>query len=295
MFPERPRVDVIVPAYKSAETIRHCVDAILSQDYPTELVRVILIDNDTRDSLSYLANERVQVLREPRVGSYVARNTGILASEADVLAFTDADCKPHENWISAAISHMRATNTQRLAGRITQQPRCEELNSLECYQLALSFDQERLVTKGLSVTANMFVTRGLFRLVGNFNEQLLTGGDWEWSRRATALGYTISYCGNSIVEHPTRTTWKDLLQKTRRVNSRSGSNNLKKLILVFFTPIFITMALLPPINKGVRILNAKNLSRKQKLKAWLVACALKPYGRMYLLLTRLEVVKRSRS
>jgi len=41
---------------------------------------------------------------EYKEGSYAARNKGILNSKGDILAFTDSDCIPKDNWLEKGLS-----------------------------------------------------------------------------------------------------------------------------------------------------------------------------------------------
>jgi GT2 family glycosyltransferase len=67
--------------------------------------------------------------------------------------------------------------------------------------------------------------------------------DQEWCLRARDLGYRIGYAPASVVGHPARKTWPDLLRKWRRVNSeryglmtRSGRGRWRWLILTCALP-----------------------------------------------------------
>ena len=45
-----PTVSVIVPVYNDAQRLALCLDALAAQDYPSELVDVVVIDNASTDN-----------------------------------------------------------------------------------------------------------------------------------------------------------------------------------------------------------------------------------------------------
>jgi GT2 family glycosyltransferase len=57
----------------------------------------------------------------------------------------------------------------------------------------------------------------LFETVGLFNQNMKSGGDLEWGKRAFQLGSRARYSPNAIVKHPSRTSFAQLLNKERRV------------------------------------------------------------------------------
>jgi GT2 family glycosyltransferase len=76
-----------------------------------------------------------------------------------------------------------------------------------------------VLEKRFTVTANQFCYRSSFALVGGF----MTGvsEDVEWSHRAQKAGLTLGYEDSAVVDHPARTTWKELEAKWRRVDSET--------------------------------------------------------------------------
>ena len=96
-------VDVIVPVRDGGERFRSCLRAIRAQTGVT--TRIIVVDNGSTDGSLAVAEELADlVLVEPRPGSYAARNRGIGATTAEVVAFTDADCIPEPTWLSTALA-----------------------------------------------------------------------------------------------------------------------------------------------------------------------------------------------
>jgi glycosyltransferase involved in cell wall biosynthesis len=88
-----PSIDVIVPTRDRPDLLRAAIAAVRAQEYPGPLSVTVVFDREEPD-LSLVDGSRVpvRVLRNERMqGLPGSRNTGILASTADLLAFCDDD------------------------------------------------------------------------------------------------------------------------------------------------------------------------------------------------------------
>lgn len=88
-----PAVSAIVPAHKRQVELRAAIAAIRIQDYPGPLDVVVVYDRAEPDLSLEIDDERpVRVLTNQRTpGLAGARNTGILASSGELVAFCDDD------------------------------------------------------------------------------------------------------------------------------------------------------------------------------------------------------------
>lgn len=92
-----PTVSVVIPAYQATAHLDQAIDSVEAQDYPPELVQIVVVDDGSRDATAELAecrakaNPRLQVLRQANAGPAAARNRGIQASDGELIAFLDSD------------------------------------------------------------------------------------------------------------------------------------------------------------------------------------------------------------
>jgi cellulose synthase/poly-beta-1,6-N-acetylglucosamine synthase-like glycosyltransferase len=63
----RPRVTIIVPTYNEVNLIRRRLDDIASQDYPKELVEVVVVDSASTDGTPNIVREWMESHRDFRV------------------------------------------------------------------------------------------------------------------------------------------------------------------------------------------------------------------------------------
>lgn len=218
-----PTVTVIVPVFNDVDRLRTCLECIAAQDHPG-VTSVIVVDNaSTVDLLPALppGDARFSLIREERRGSYAARNAALPFADTDYVAFTDADCRPHPGWVSAAIARLQADDQPDAVGgeiRLVFGGGEAPVTGPELYESAHEFDQRQFVeSMGFAATANLVVTRGILERVGPFNAHLQSGGDDEWGHRLRDCGGRMVYCAEAIVDHPARSTWPELTKKAVRV------------------------------------------------------------------------------
>ena len=95
-------ISVIIPAYNEEENIGNCLHALMNQDFSREKYEVIVIDDGSTDNTPHIVDSfpGVRLLRQKNQGPAKARNWGAWEAKGEFILFTDADCVPHENWIT---------------------------------------------------------------------------------------------------------------------------------------------------------------------------------------------------
>lgn len=216
----QPKVSVVIPVFNDQSGINECLEAIAAQSYPTACIEVIVVDNGSHPPI-VIDNRDTQFVKRIRcdtVGSYAARNAGTEAATGTIVAFTDADCVPDPGWLGAGVSTLRGRARPSIVGGDVQFRLSDRPSAVELYQSMEGFDQRGNITKrGFTVTANLFVEADALRRIGPFDEQLLSGGDLDWSQRAVAAGYELVYAADAVVVTRPRTTLAAAARQARRV------------------------------------------------------------------------------
>jgi len=90
-----PRVTVLTAAYNEAAHIGETVRNKLAQDYPPELLDVIVISDESTDGTDEIVQglgPRVRIIRQsPRAGKTAALNLAVDQAEGEILVFSDAN------------------------------------------------------------------------------------------------------------------------------------------------------------------------------------------------------------
>lgn len=88
----QPLISVIIPVYNAAHFLADAVASVLAQDYPK--LEIIVIDDGSTDDIAEAVDAlpvQVRFLRQANGGAASARNLGIRAASADLIAFLDVD------------------------------------------------------------------------------------------------------------------------------------------------------------------------------------------------------------
>lgn len=188
---------MVIPARDAAATLPALLDALVAQTLaPTE---VVVVDDGSTDATAALAaahpvvncvldadgansrRESVAPATNPRLlfagaaagaavgsrrtarGPGRARNAGVAATTAPLLAFTDADCAPDPGWLAAGVAAL--AQGPLVQGRVDPaRPRSPWERSVAVH-----------AASGLCETANLLVTRALFERAGGFGDGIAAG------------------------------------------------------------------------------------------------------------------------
>lgn len=271
-----PLVSVIIPTYHDWDRLQLCLDALKNQTYPREHFEIIVVNNDPKDTvpLSLDTPENCVLLVESKPGSYAARNAALSIAKGEILAFTDSDCCPKQNWLEVAVNYLNMnTEVERIGGEIALFSENKKLNWFEIYETLFAFPQNEFVKTGMAATGNMITRKKVFDIVGVFNDSLMSGGDGEWGRRAQKEGAKIIYLKDCIVFHPTRYDSHSIKIKNSRLAGGHLSIAREKGKKAVFTLLLKTV--LPPYTAIKRALSNKEQPLRYKLIAIIVYYYLK--------------------
>lgn len=197
------RISVIIATYNRASLLQQALDALAKQDFPKENFEVIVVNDGSTDrthdllqSLQSILPYKLHVLYQQNRGPAAARNAGINMAQGEIVAFTDDDCVPDSNWLSAVDRNM---NNLRLAG--LQGSTYTERNKIT--PLTHQIDNEK---GNASVpTCNAAYRRELLLKVGQFDDQFPfphnEDADLAW--RIKKIG-AVQFCADMRVFHPVR-------------------------------------------------------------------------------------------
>ena len=87
-----PTVAVIVTAYNEEDAIERRIENLRALDYPPELLEIVVTSDASTDRTEELAEAAgARVIRNPRGGKVAAQDAAVRATEAEVVAFSDAN------------------------------------------------------------------------------------------------------------------------------------------------------------------------------------------------------------
>ncbi len=292
---ESPLISVIVPVFNDPDGLTRCLRALRAQTHPQHKLQIIVADNGSHVDIKACVDNfaHVELVIETKPGSYAARNRALQVAEGTLLAFTDADCQPHPEWLANAAAALEFGALDAVVGGDVElfalDPHATTWTEL--YELSLGFPQRFYVEqRKYTVTANLVTTRRVFDRVGPFDAGLKSAGDKEWCGRAARAGFPILFAEDAVVRHPARREFAQLVgKKLRQASGQLGSASRKHSRVVAFTLVLLT-ACAPPILRMLRMRPMPNLGVLGRLRrlciVWLMAVALQ-------LVTVFELLRRA--
>lgn len=216
-----PLVSVIVPVYEDESRLKLCLRALAAQT-GVPSYEVIVVDNGSaQPPVAALPDSaRFRLVHEAQPGSYAARNRGLSVARGELIAFTDADCVPEQDWLEKGVARLlEDAEVGLVAGRIDVYALDPGARTLaERYHEIAGFPQRRYVAeRHFGATANVFTRRSVVDAVGEFSARLKSGGDMEWGQRVHGAGFRVVYAKEVVVRHPARRRLRELLKQAVRV------------------------------------------------------------------------------
>lgn len=103
--PVTPPMTVVIAAYNEAGSIATRVGNVLSCDYPSDRLEVIVASDGSTDAtgeiVSGVGDPRVRLLRLPRRGKIPALHDAVRRAHGDILVFSDANTIFHQDALAA--------------------------------------------------------------------------------------------------------------------------------------------------------------------------------------------------
>ena len=100
-----PDLTVIIPSLNGARGVDRCLRALAAQSIRSRMEILVVDDGSTDDTAAVARAHGVTVLSHPvNLGIAAARNTGLNAAAADIVAFLDDDCEPEPDWARHLLS-----------------------------------------------------------------------------------------------------------------------------------------------------------------------------------------------
>ncbi|MEA5532763.1 glycosyltransferase [Crocosphaera sp. XPORK-15E] len=224
-----PNVSVIIPIYNGEEDLPNLIDCLRSQTYPKDQVEYLLVNNNSSDQTSQILEKaaadaqqigiNLKALNENQIqSSYAARNQGIRQAIGNILAFTDADCRPIPQWIEELVKPFIDENIGIVVGELAA---LSGNSLLEKYAERYGVMSQKFLLEHpflpYGQTANLAIRRSIFHQVGLFRPYLTTGGDADicW-RIQQETNWKLTFSPTAIIHHRHRSNFKELRSQWRR-------------------------------------------------------------------------------
>lgn len=96
---------IIIPTYNGAKRIGRCLEALVPQ-VAGRGIEILVVDDGSTDNTAAAADlyPGVRVISQRNAGPAAARNRGAQEARGRILLFTDDDCVPFPDWVTAMLA-----------------------------------------------------------------------------------------------------------------------------------------------------------------------------------------------
>jgi glycosyltransferase involved in cell wall biosynthesis len=183
------QVAVILPCYNHAHYLPQALASVLAETRPADDI-VVVDDGSTDDTAAVAADfaPRVRYVHRPNGGLSAARNTGIAATSAELLAFLDADDLWTPDFLATLVPVLQRSPQLGAvhggAGFIDAegQPLAQQATRVEPPDRV----HDALIDGDYFPAHAVLVRRTAFDTVGTFDESLNASEDWDMWLRISA-------------------------------------------------------------------------------------------------------------
>ncbi len=203
-----PFFSVIVPTCKRPRQLDCCLGALSALDYPRERFEVIVVNDGGERALEEVVDKfksllNIRLLNQENAGPAAARNSGAGQANGTFLAFTDDDCAPAVNWLSAYAQRFSETPECLIGGRISNQrssnvyaTTSQLIIDMVCQLYNRAANRARFFS-----ACNFAVQARLFLDLGGFDPAFRISEDRELCDRWLSRGHQMVYAPEAINYH----------------------------------------------------------------------------------------------
>lgn len=217
-------ISVVVCSYNGAARIGACLDALLT--LKDENYEVIIIDDGSTDgtaevALSYqerfaLKGRDFLVTSQENKGLSAARNWGAEIADGDIIAYTDDDARPDEDWLKWTRIGFQAGDQIGMVGGYGLPPERDDAEAREVSRLPGQACPVLLDNKKAEHLpgCNMAVRKSVWEEISGFRARYrVAGDDVDFCWRVMEAGYEVHFHPCSIVWHESRATYGAYLKQ----------------------------------------------------------------------------------
>lgn len=211
------RVTIIMPVRNEAGYIERSVRAVLGQDYPRDLIQVLVVDgmsvDGTRDIVRSLGAE---LLDNPARIVPTALNLGLRHAVGDIVIRVDGHCEISSTYVRQCVEALARTGADCVGGHIVTVGTSLVSRTIALAQSSFfgvggpAFRTGRSKPSYVDTLAFGAYRREVFQRIGGFDERLVRHQDYEFNLRLRQSGGRIYYDPDIHALYYSRSTFTQL-------------------------------------------------------------------------------------
>jgi glycosyltransferase involved in cell wall biosynthesis len=198
-----PKVSVVIPMRNEAGHIAKCLESVVNQDYPAELIEVIVVDGGSTDGSLETVKElmekypNIKLMGGRGVNCPAGMNIGIREASGDIVAKVDAHGYPALDFMRTSVKYLTEDSKVKCVGGPIRPLADTPMAKASVFARSSLFGVGRGVYS-MAHDAQFVDTvqcgvyrKDVFREIGLFDESLQFGEDEEINWRIRKGGYKI--------------------------------------------------------------------------------------------------------
>jgi glycosyltransferase involved in cell wall biosynthesis len=208
-----PVVSVIIPIRNEARSIGGCLDAVLAQRYPRDLMEILVVDGGSRDSTieivrRYAARDgRIRLLDNPSGTIPAGLNVGVRNARGTVIARVDGRSRLGEQYLESGIRLLAETGASNIGGAVrsvTQTPLARILAAAMESRFGVGGAAVRYRVGGDQDSDTVYLgiyPRAVFERIGLYDEEMQRDQDDEMNFRLGEHGGRVRISPSLVVTY----------------------------------------------------------------------------------------------
>ena len=197
-----PSISIIIATKNEQENIERCLKSIKAQSIPAE---IIVVDNFSEDNTLQIAKVYTQNVYKSGPERSAQRNFGLKKAHGQYVLFLDADMELSPTLLKECRQKMQ--KNAKISGIVI-----DEVAKGRNFLARIKSLEKTLSNKNSQIEAARFFKKSLVLKLGGYDENLISGEDWDLSIRAKTFG-RFARIKSKIIHHENMSFWQDIKKK----------------------------------------------------------------------------------
>ncbi|WP_461862921.1 glycosyltransferase family 2 protein [Thermococcus sp.] len=225
-----PFVSVIIPAYNEEKYIAKCLEEWTNQDYPKDRYEILVFDGMSTDKTAEIVKEfekeypgLIRYFMNPKRRQVYAFNMGIRKAKGEFFIIFGAHAYPERDFLRKSVETFLEIkkNEPKLAGvggmiiKLYENRLAKLVALIYSSHLsgASSFWYEKKPHFAKTVAFALYDIN-IAKEIGGFDEDMLTGNDFEFNLRMNKKGYKLFFNPEIRSYYFARSSWRGFFKQT---------------------------------------------------------------------------------
>jgi cellulose synthase/poly-beta-1,6-N-acetylglucosamine synthase-like glycosyltransferase len=254
------KITVIIPARNEASNIGHCLRSLLQQNYPAQLLEIIVVDDQSTDETALIVQSfqhaSIRLIQADSSATTAPKKraitTAIGIASGELIITTDADCTADPDWIKTVAYYHQHTDIVFIAAPV----KMKDTGTLLSIFQTLDFLTMQGITAASAYKrfhhmcngANLAYEKKAFEKVNGFSgiDSIASGDDMLLMHKISRtfpgkVGFLKTH--RAIVETAPAISWTEFLQQRIRWASKATHYKDRAIFMVLLL-VYLTNLLL---------------------------------------------------